>query len=104
MLAEARDFHGTTEDVALNLKTGEVAFLQGDGAMLIEPRRLPGTWEGRSQGVSFRVAKGVRYRVGANKGHFVQGEEVPTPIDTGVVTITNLRVVFHFCDLGRDDC
>lgn len=36
----------------------------------------------------------MRYRVGATRGHFVQGEERPTPIDTGVVVITNQRAVF----------
>jgi hypothetical protein len=28
-------------------------------------------------------------------GHFVLGKEAPTPVDTGVATITNQRIVFQ---------
>lgn len=83
------------ERVSLILKKDERAFQVLEGAALIEPRRLSGHWEGRSQGVSLRVAKGVHYRVGKSTGHYVQGAEVPTPIDTGTLTITNRRVVFQ---------
>jgi hypothetical protein len=102
LLDEARTDHGAVDGGPLVLKTDERAFQVVEGAALIEPRRLPGHWEGRSQGVSFRVAKGVRYRVGANKGHYVQGDEVPTPIDTGTVTITNQRVVFQGAKATRE--
>jgi len=56
-----------------------------DGATLIEPRRGPGHWQGRNQGVSIPVPglHGVRYRVGATHGTYVQGQEQPTAIDTG---------------------
>ena len=36
----------------------------------------------------------MRYRVGASRGTYVQGEERPTSIDTGVVVITNQRAAF----------
>ena len=36
----------------------------------------------------------MRYRVGGTRGTFVQGEEHPTPIDTGTLTITDHRAVF----------
>jgi hypothetical protein len=41
------------------------------------------------------VAKGVRYRVGGTRGSYVPGEEQPTAVDTGTVSITNQRVVFQ---------
>jgi hypothetical protein len=75
-------------------KPGELAYLVLQGAALIEPRRLPGHWSGRSQGFSIPVYKGIRYRVGSTKGTFQQGAEVPTPIDQGTVLISNLRAVF----------
>ena len=37
----------------------------------------------------------VRYRVGASKGHFVQGTPSPTAIDTGTTYVTDQRVVFR---------
>ena len=36
----------------------------------------------------------LRYRVGASKGSFQQGEETPTPIDTGTFTVTSTRAIF----------
>ena len=76
------------------LKKSETAFGTVSGAGLVEPRRAPGQWAGASHGVSFKVAKGVRYRVGQSRGHFVQGEERPTVIDTGTFAVTDQRCVF----------
>jgi hypothetical protein len=36
----------------------------------------------------------MRYRVGATRGSFIQGDEHPTPIDVGTLTITDHRAVF----------
>lgn len=102
----ASDFNGITReddaDLALITKKDERVFYQLTGAALIEPRHLPGQWVGRSQGVSFRVAKGVRYHVGGSKGTFQQGAEVPTPVDSGTATITNQRVVFQGTKMARE--
>jgi hypothetical protein len=78
----------------VSLKKGEVAYFIMDGVGLVEPRRGPTQWVGGSQGVSFKIAKGIRYRVGQTRGHVVQGEERPTVIDTGVGVVTNQRMVF----------
>ena len=78
----------------VQLKKGEVAYLVLSGAGLVEPRRGPTQWVGGSQGVSFRIAKGMRYHVGGTRGHVVQGEERPTVIDTGLGVITNQRITF----------
>jgi hypothetical protein len=51
-------------------------------------------WRGGSQGVSFRVAKGVRYRVGATRGHLVTvGTELQIA-DQGILSITSKRVAY----------
>lgn len=76
-------------------KKGERTFAIMEGVALIEPRRQPGTVQGRSSGYSFRIAKGVNYRVGASKGTYVSGPDVPTPIDVGTAFVTNQRVVFR---------
>ncbi len=78
------------------LKAGETALLDVAGVSLIESRRGPGHWQGASQGVSVHIpgTKSMRYRVGATRGSFIQGDEHPTPIDVGTLTITDHRAVF----------
>lgn len=86
--SDVEGWHGFIE------KKGETAFLMIEGVALIEPRRTPGHWQGSNQGASFRVAKGVSYRVGGTRGTYVPGPDVPTPIDVGDALISNQRVVF----------
>ena len=84
---------------ALILKKDEIGLAQITNVGLIEDRKGAGQWKGSSQGVSFpigRVAgRSVRYRVGATRGHYVQGAPVPTAIDRGTLSITNHRIVFQ---------
>jgi hypothetical protein len=98
LVDEQLDYMGLSEatgDVpGVMLKAGEVAYAVVEGAAFVEPKRAPGQWKGRSQGTSIRVAKGVRYRVGGSNGTFQQGEERPTPTDTGTFLITNQRFIF----------
>jgi hypothetical protein len=94
----ARTFRdGTSADapLALQLRRGERAFYVVPNAALVEPRRAPGQWVGRSSGWSFRVARGVYYRVGASRGSYVPGPELQTVIDYGTATITNQRMTFQ---------
>jgi hypothetical protein len=86
--SDIEGWHGFIE------KKGESAFLMIEGVALIEPRRTPGHWQGSCSGASFRVAKGVSYRVGGTRGTYVPGPDVPTPIDGGDALISNQRVVF----------
>jgi hypothetical protein len=69
------------------------------GASLVEDRRGRGTYSGGSHGISIPVGsmggRTVRYRVGQTRGHYVQGEPTPTAIDSGIVFITNKRVIFQ---------
>jgi hypothetical protein len=94
----ARQFNGETESSRLVLKRGEAVFMEVEGCALVEARRGPGQWEGRSQGVSIPVGsiggRSIRYRVGRTKGHYVQGAEQPTVIDRGRLFLTNKRAVF----------
>src|SRR4029077_16966055 len=57
---------------------------------------------GGYSGFSFRLARGVRYNVGATKGKRVPGEEAPTPVDNGAATITDGRVVFQGTKRSRE--
>lgn len=103
MLELAETYEGEMgPEVPIMLKKGERAFMVAGGAALIEPRRPPGHFEGASHGVSFRVAKGVSYRVGQSRGQFVQEAERPTPIDQGSITVTNQRVVFQGASVVRE--
>ncbi len=84
---------------ALMLKKDELLLVQAEGVGLVEDRRGAGHWQGASQGVSFPIGKiagrSVRYRVGTTRGHFVQGQPVPTMVDKGTMSITNQRIVFQ---------
>lgn len=50
-------------------------------------------YEGRSRGVSVRIAKGVYYRTGSSKGYPVD-ETRTVAIDTGATAFTNNRIYF----------
>jgi hypothetical protein len=108
-IALARTFDGVTGAEAngcpIALKKDErMFFAVVSGAVLVEPRRSGGHWQGGSQGVSVRVpgTKSMRYRVGSTRGSYVQGEETPTPVDEGSFTITNQRSVFVGTKASRE--
>jgi hypothetical protein len=98
LIDQARAFRGAEAEGIL-LAAGESVYLQVTDCALLEERRGAGTYVGHSQGVSIPVARiggrSIRYRVGVSKGHFVQGEPLPTVIDTGTVTVTSSRIVFQ---------
>ena len=74
------------------LKKGEVAHLETTAALLKEVQIKE--YRGGSRGVSFRIAKGVSYRVGASRGQMhVIGTEIQTQ-DEGTLTVTSHRAVF----------
>jgi hypothetical protein len=95
---------GATADVSLPLKSGERALYEADGIGLVEPKRGPGHWQGGSQAVSIRVpgTKSMRYRVGGTRGTYVQGDEHPSVIDTGTLTITTARAAFVGAQQSRE--
>ncbi len=75
------------------LKKGEVA-IDSVPCKLLEYRSGGSSYQGGSQGVSIRIAKGLSYRVGSNRGQLVRNPEALTVIDSGDATFTNQRVVF----------
>jgi len=97
-LSLAQTFQGEASSELL-LHAGEAVFARVTNVGLVEERRGAGSWQGHSSGVSIPVGslggRSVRYRVGATKGHYVQGTPHPTAIDTGTVFITNQRMVFR---------
>jgi hypothetical protein len=98
LLKLAQGYNGSScEEIVLG--AGEAVFYKVTGASLVEERRGQGHYQGRSAGVSIPVGsiagRSVRYRVGASRGHFVQGAPSPAAIDTGTVFITGKRVIFQ---------
>lgn len=80
------------DSTRIMLKKGEVAHLETSAALLKEVQIRE--FRGGSRGVSFRIAKGVSYRVGASRGQMhVIGTELQTQ-DEGTLTITSKRAVF----------
>jgi len=63
-------FH-ITGSIPLNLKKDEAVLWMFNNASRSEPKTRV-SYAGTSQGVSFRIMKGVSYRVGAFKGHPVE--------------------------------
>ena len=85
---------GLGDAQGLVLARGETALFAVRGAALIEPRRGAGHYQGGYSGVSLHIAKGVSYRIGGTRGHYVPGPETQTPVDVGTAVITTTRVVF----------
>ncbi len=98
LLELARTFNGSSSS-DLVLKSGEAVYASVTSTSLIEQHRGRGHYEGASAGVSVPIGtlhgQPVRYRVGANRGHFVAGAPIDSAIDTGTVWITNQRVIFQ---------
>src|SRR3954447_24363330 len=104
-LSTAVEYYGVGQsqlDDGWVLEKGERGFATVADAALIELRRAQGHYVAGYQGMSFRIAKGVSYRVGGARGHYVPGPEGPTVIDEGDVLITDQRVVFRGTKQSRE--
>lgn len=75
------------------LKKGEVVHF-ADKAVLKELKSVSLGYSGGSHGISFRIAKGISYRVGAHRGHIVK-EDRFVETSRGVLIITNQRLFLH---------
>lgn len=75
----------------INLQAGEKLFFQTHAALIEEV--VYKEWVGRSSGMSFRVARGVSYRVGGLRGHQEVTKRLE-PIDSGVLSFTNRRIIY----------
>jgi hypothetical protein len=76
----------------LMTKRGEI--VHGEVAAALMKEVAVRQWQGGSQGFSFRVAKGVRYRVGSTRGHMVTVGTQLQVADMGTLSITNQRAVY----------
>jgi len=65
-----------------------------DFSILKEIRSVSLGYKGGSHGVSVRIAKGVRYRVGAHRGH-IQREDRLVETSRGFLLVTNQRLFLH---------
>lgn len=74
------------------LKKNERALLFLSDVALWEPRAVRQT-KGAYGGPTFRIAKGVSFKVGSFQSHSESHEELRT-IDQGILTLTNKRLVF----------
>lgn len=88
-LTLATTYTGVEQATGIILKPDEALFATINGAALVEDRRGPGQWQGRSSGFSIPIGsiggRSIRYRTGTSRGHFVQGAPVPTAIDSGTL-------------------
>lgn len=77
----------------LILRKGERAFWVEE-AELLEEKVVARRYEGGSRGVSVRLAKGLTYRVGAQRGQLVSESKV-LPTSRGDLVVTSARIVFR---------
>ena len=75
------------------MQKGEIAYWS-EPAMLIEEKVIRRFYQGGSQSVSFRIMKGVSYRVGGHRGQIVS-ETGLLPVSDGEVIISNNRIIFR---------
>ncbi len=75
------------------LKKGEIVHF-ADTAVLKELKSVSLGYSGGSHGISFPIAKGIRYRVGAHRGHIVK-EDRFVETSQGVLLITTNRLFLH---------
>ena len=94
LLTEIHDGHLPVQSApGLALQKNEAAhWLEPAG--LLEDRVVSKGYVGGSQGFSFRVMKGVTYRVGASKGQLVTNTAV-LKVSRGPFVVTNQRAVFQ---------
>lgn len=74
----------------LLLKKNEVCHYVESGILVTE--KIVKHTEGATKGFSFRVCKGVTYRIGSFKG--IPVEKVSEELTKGILYITNKRIVF----------
>jgi len=81
------------DDSSLAQKKGELVLWTGN-ATYHEAGRTASTYVGGSSGFSIPLVAGIRYRVGSFKGQVVPGEEMQIDKDSGIVKLTNQRLIF----------
>lgn len=80
------------DDSDLILQKSEKIYWK-ESASLIEMKTVGRHYEGSSAGISFRVARGVRFNVGRRSGHSVS-DKAAIHTSSGCFIITNKRIAF----------
>jgi hypothetical protein len=83
-----------TADANIALKKGEVVLASLDNIKLLEWVSTGSTYQGGSAGFSFRVMRGVSYRVGRSSGQLVRNPPALKTLDVGTVNFTTERITF----------
>lgn len=83
----------TIQVTNLVMQKGEKAYWI-EPAILAEEKVVRRRFEGGSQGVNFRIMKGVNYRVGGSRGHSVSETEV-VAVSNGDLILTSKRIIFR---------
>ena len=90
------------ENVVFSTQKDEVIVAHINKVILQEYKSSGSTFSGGYAGVSFGVSKGVRANVGGMQGQTMRNPEELTPLDKGVVTFTNQRIVFAGPNMVRE--
>ena len=75
------------------LKKGEIVHF-ANAAVLKELKSVSLGYSGGSHGISFPIIKGIRYRVGAHRGHMVKEDKL-VETSRGALLITTQRLFLH---------
>jgi hypothetical protein len=98
LIARINDGRLPQLDVAnVLLKKGEIAHMEIQARLMKEV--VDRETRGAYSGVSFRVAKGVRFNTGSYRGHSVVVGSQMVEADQGPLTLTSMRAVF--CGLRK---
>lgn len=93
ILAEIRDGNlPVLNSVEIVLQKEEQAYWS-EPSSLIEQQVVGRHYEGGSQGFSFRIAKGVTYRVGSQRGQLITDKRL-VKVSSGSLIFTNKRLIF----------
>jgi hypothetical protein len=76
------------------LKPGEILLDTLNNVNLLEWVSTGSTYQGGSAGFSFRVMRGVSYRVGRTSGQLIKNPPALRIVDTGTVNFTTERITF----------
>ena len=85
-------FPGAAPPYHVLVKPDENVLLEAPASMLKEVADR--AWKGGNSGFSFRIVKGVRYRVGQTQGHMQQVGTKLIVTDAGYLSVTSTRIVF----------
>jgi hypothetical protein len=80
-------------DHQLVQKKGEILLWSAHG-VFHEAGRTPSQFQGRSAGFSIPIVAGVRFRTGTFQGGLIPGDAMQMDKDSGIVKITNQRIIF----------